>query len=196
MAVATPVVATLEAATLVVARLAVVRSAVAMSARPPRAWARDLVYGPAFRSSNRTWRLAPTCSRSCCSSVRPRRLPSRAAYTLPHKIHVKIQTPYPPPGLGTRGRSIHLVGGGYSSCSPLRRPVPRRPAVGLLAAPPVTVTVQVVRVSGGNSDGSIYLVAIYIATSGRGAGPALPATSIPIPTMGIRIRPGRGTGCR
>ena len=183
-AVAMPAVATLVAAFVAafVARPAVVRSAVATSARPPRAWALDLVYGPAFRSSSRTWRPAPTCSRSCCSSVRPRRLPSRAAYSQPHMIHVQFQTPCPK---ARRRRRIRLTGRGCSSCSPLRRPVPRRPAVGLLASPPVTVTVQVVRVSGGNSDGSIYLVAIYIATSGRGAGPALPANSIPIPTTGI-----------
>ena len=64
-------------------------------------------------------------------------------------------------------------------------PCTPRPGVGLLAAHSVAVTVQVVRVSGWNPDGSIYLVAIYIAASGRGAGPALPATSIPIPTIGI-----------
>jgi hypothetical protein len=185
-AVATPVVATWEAA--LVARPAVVRSAVATSARPSRAWALDLVYGPAFRSSSRTWRPAPTCSRSCCSSVRPRRLPSRAAYSLPHMIHVQFQTP----GLKARSRrGIRRTGRGCSSCSPLRRPVPRRPGVGLLlAAYSVAVTVQVVGISGRNPDGSIYLVAIYIAASGRGGGSSGPAISIPISTTGIRL--GRG----
>jgi hypothetical protein len=183
MAVATPVVATLEVAASVVARPAVVRSAVATSARPPRAWASDRVCGPAFRSSSRTWRLAPTCSRSCCSSAPPRRLPSRAAYTLPHMIHVQIQTPYLPPGLETRvTRRNRLVGAGRSACSTLRLSVPRLPGVGLLAAQSVAIAVKVVRISGGNSDGSVYLIAVYIATSGRGAGPAPPAISIPIPT--------------
>ncbi len=40
---------------------------------------RERHYGPAFRSSNRTWRLAPARSRSSCSSVPLRRTPSRSS---------------------------------------------------------------------------------------------------------------------
>ena len=83
MSVATPVVAA---------------SAVGTWARPARA--RERPYVPAGRSSNRTWHLAPARSRSCCSSAPPRRLPSRAACSLPHMIHVRIQAPCPWPGPG------------------------------------------------------------------------------------------------
>jgi hypothetical protein len=72
--------------------MAVAMSAVATSAPPPRAEARQQIYGPAFRSSNRTWHLALACARSKRSSVvPPPRLSPRAAYSLPHMIHVQIQ---------------------------------------------------------------------------------------------------------
>jgi len=44
---------------------AVATSVSATSARLARA--RERFYGPASRSSNRTWRPAPACSRSCYS---------------------------------------------------------------------------------------------------------------------------------
>jgi len=51
----------------------------------------------------------------------------------------------------------------------------------LLATPSVTVavTVQSVRIAGRHSDGSVHLVAVYVAACGRRSGPRCPSVAIP-----------------